>query len=56
MRNFGIPQSRIRTYLVSVLAENSEQANEINNYFLLNNLENIYLDKEQIAPIERFYD
>ena len=32
-RNFGIPQSRIRTYLVSVLAENSEQANEINNYF-----------------------
>ncbi|MEG7619479.1 MULTISPECIES: DNA (cytosine-5-)-methyltransferase [Bacilli] len=53
-RNFGIPQSRIRTYLVSVLAENSEQANEINNYFLLNNLENIYLDKEQIAPIERF--
>jgi len=53
-RNFGIPQSRVRTYLVSVFAESPKKINEINNYFLLNNLGDIYLDKEQIPPIEMF--
>lgn len=53
-RNFGVPQSRIRTYLVSVLAKNEEKANRINQYFLLNNLENVCLDKEQVTPIERY--
>lgn len=53
-RNFGVPQSRVRTYLVSVIATNEEKANKIDNYFLQNSLENIYLEKEQIAPIGKF--
>lgn len=51
-RNFGVPQSRVRTYMVSVLAESKKQVEEINNYFNLNNLENVYSDN--IAPIEKY--
>ena len=39
-RNFGIPQSRIRTYMVSVKASDNVQMKEIEDYFTLNNLEN----------------
>ncbi|MFL0504197.1 DNA (cytosine-5-)-methyltransferase [Ureibacillus sp. 179-F W5.1 NHS] len=53
-RNFGIPQSRVRTYMISVLAKNSEQANAINDYFIINNLENVYLEKENVLPLEKF--
>lgn len=46
-RNFGIPQSRIRTYLVSVLAKDDEKlASKINNYFTLNDLENYTVAKK----------
>lgn len=39
-RNFGIPQSRIRTYMVSVKAKDSTQMKKIEDYFVSNNLEN----------------
>lgn len=53
-RNFGVPQSRNRTYLVSVLAKNVEQIDEINEYFMVNDLERIPLIEEHIAPIGEF--
>ncbi|WP_303965603.1 DNA (cytosine-5-)-methyltransferase [Sporosarcina ureae] len=53
-RNFGVPQSRNRTYLVSVLAKNVEQMDEINEYFMVNDLERIPLIEERIAPIGEF--
>lgn len=53
-RNFGMPQSRVRTYLVSVLAQSDTQKSLISDYFMLNNLENISLDRDKIQPIEKF--
>lgn len=53
-RNFGIPQSRVRTYLVSVLATNEEQVAALDNYFMLNNLENILLDEQNISSLKNF--
>lgn len=40
-RNFGVPQSRIRTYMISVLATDDEKRREIEDYFVVNSLENI---------------
>lgn len=40
--NFGIPQSRIRTYMVSVKSNSVEQTEELTKYFFENNLENYY--------------
>lgn len=53
-RNFGVPQSRNRTYLVSVLAKNVEQMDVINEYFMLNDLERIPLIEEHVTPIGEF--
>ncbi|MEK5183799.1 DNA (cytosine-5-)-methyltransferase [Solibacillus sp. FSL W7-1324] len=53
-RNFGIPQSRVRTYLVSVLAQSTHKKNMVGDYFMLNNLENISLDKGRVQPIGNF--
>lgn len=53
-RNFGIPQSRVRTYMISVLASNKQVREEIDNYFTVNNLENICLDKKKISSIGNF--
>ena len=39
-RNFGVPQSRVRTYLVSVLVPDTESKTAIEHYFVENNLEN----------------
>lgn len=50
-RNFGIPQTRIRTYMVSVLPHNKNQVKAIQDYFLVNNLERKHLPKEHIVPI-----
>lgn len=47
--NFGVPQSRKRTFMVSVLAENNEQLRmKIEEYFLNNNLEN-----KQVRQLEK---
>lgn len=40
--NFGIPQKRVRAYMVSVLTEGNEELEQrIDEYFNINNLENI---------------
>lgn len=38
-KNFGIPQSRVRTYMVSVLAPSEEVKQQIADYFFFNDLE-----------------
>lgn len=38
-KNFGIPQTRERTYMISVLSKNLEEQKKINEYFISNNLE-----------------
>src|SRR5699024_7593471 len=53
-RNFGIPQSRVRTYMISVLVKDKDQAESVSNYFLLNNLNQIRLDSKNIIPISNF--
>lgn len=46
-RNFGVPQSRIRTYMISVLATNAEKRREIEDYFIVNSLEHIICPETQ---------
>ncbi|KAA9274407.1 DNA (cytosine-5-)-methyltransferase [Staphylococcus epidermidis] len=38
--NFGIPQSRVRTYMISIKIKNKNESNRIEKYFYKNNLEN----------------
>lgn len=53
-RNFGVPQSRVRTYMISVLASNQEELEQIEDYFFLNNLENYKLNSEKMNPIKDY--
>src|SRR5699024_5329330 len=53
-RNFGVPQTRKRTYLVSVLAKDTEIRNKVQDYFLLYNLEREQKSFEKINPIEKY--
>ena len=46
-RNFGVPQSRIRTYMISVLATDAEKRREIEDYFVVNSLEHIICPEAQ---------
>lgn len=46
-RNFGVPQSRIRTYMISVLAMDAEKRREIEDYFVVNSLEHITCPETQ---------
>lgn len=46
-RNFGVPQSRIRTYMISVLATDAEKRREIEDYFVVNSLEHITCPETQ---------
>lgn len=46
-RNFGVPQSRIRTYMISVLATDVEKRREIEDYFVVNSLEHITCPETQ---------
>lgn len=50
-RNFGVPQSRVRTYMVSVLSKGTEQTGAIQQYFFENDLENVRQNIEDINPI-----
>ena len=51
-KNFGVPQSRERTYLLSVLAKDENQKNEIESYLLENNLENY--QQELCSPLSNY--
>lgn len=53
-RNFGIPQSRVRTYMISVLATDKNKKNNVINYFKKNNLEDIQIDKNKIDPLDNY--
>lgn len=53
-RNFGVPQSRVRTYMISVLCPSEEVRQEIIEYFLYNNLENYVVSDEDIRPINEY--
>lgn len=46
-RNFGVPQSRIRTYMISVLATDAGKRREIEDYFVVNSLEHIICPEAQ---------
>lgn len=53
--NFGVPQSRKRTYMISVfVGDDLEIEQEVMNYFLSNNLEHIKLSAESINPISDY--
>ncbi|MCH4475759.1 DNA (cytosine-5-)-methyltransferase [Staphylococcus haemolyticus] len=53
-RNFGIPQTRIRTYMISVLAETDTIALNIKNFFQNKNLEEKVMLPEQIKDISNY--
>lgn len=46
-RNFGVPQSRIRTYMISVLATDAEKRREVEDYFVVNSLEHFICPETQ---------
>lgn len=51
--NFGIPQKRVRTYMLSVYCKTIEQRDEVEKFFFENNLEkNFY--PEECAKLEKF--
>lgn len=54
-KNFGIPQSRERTYMISVLVEeNIEKRKQLEEFFFENNLENIIQPQSEQKPIGEF--
>lgn len=53
-RDFGIPQSRIRTFMISVLVENEDERKVVEKYFQENNLESYTLNETEIRPLEDF--
>lgn len=53
-RDFGVPQSRIRTYMLSVLVQSTEQKDKVIEYFLLNNLEHVSLEDENALNIGKY--
>ena len=53
-RNFNVPQSRVRTYMISVLAKNESVARNVSQYFADNNLEKIKRDFSNIRPIKDY--
>lgn len=53
-RNFGVPQSRIRTYLISVLTSNVNEAEDIENYFVINDLERRVLPENKVNSLKKY--
>jgi len=47
-RNFGTPQSRIRTYMISVRANDLNEADIIKDFFFMNNLEQVTIPVKKI--------
>lgn len=50
-RNFGVPQSRTRTYMLSVRATTEAQRERVKSFFKDNNLEKVERAPEEINPI-----
>ncbi|AMB97389.1 DNA (cytosine-5-)-methyltransferase [Aerococcus urinaeequi] len=53
-RNFNVPQSRVRTYMISVLAHDSMNAKAITQYFEDNNLEEVKVDFSSLRPMSDY--
>lgn len=53
-KNFGIPQNRVRTYMISVYCENQREKDAVEAYFFNNNLENVQLDFDKKEPLSNF--
>lgn len=53
-RDFGVPQSRVRTYMISVLATDHEVVEELQDYFFYNNLENYQVDYSKMKSLENY--
>ncbi|MEB8068154.1 DNA (cytosine-5-)-methyltransferase [Mammaliicoccus fleurettii] len=53
-RNFGIPQSRVRTYMISVLAIDKFKKNNVIEFFEKNNLEDIQINKSNINTLGNY--
>lgn len=52
--NFGVPQTRERTYMISILSDNDADLNQkLDNYFLINNLEQVVYTFREL-PLENF--
>ncbi|WP_461202526.1 DNA (cytosine-5-)-methyltransferase [Enterococcus sp. N342-3-1-2] len=52
--DFGIPQRRERTYMLSVLTSNKEDALEVEKYFFENNLENYKRKLDSNTPLDKY--
>lgn len=52
--NFGVPQSRVRTYMISVLADDEQQADKIKKFFKDNNLENKILPEKERESLDKY--
>jgi len=53
-RNFGVPQSRVRTYMISVLTSNENEANKVFSYFVRNDLEKYKLPTNKNSNLENY--
>lgn len=53
-RNFGIPQSRTRTYMLSVNVKTERQKEKVENFFKENNLEDVFLSPDRVNPIQDY--
>lgn len=53
-RNFGVPQSRVRTYMLSILCEDEETRVDINEYLFFNNLEHVRKEVSEINPLKNY--
>lgn len=53
-RNFGVPQDRERTFMVSVHVENKKDMEAVENYFFNHNLENSYRINEDMTPLSEY--
>lgn len=53
-RNFGVPQSRKRTYMISVKVNSEEEYQHMSDYFFFNNLENFVVSKQYLRPLNEY--
>lgn len=53
-RNFGVPQTRVRTYMLSVLADTPKRQTMVRDYFFGNDLEMVKLPDKAVRTLENY--
>lgn len=53
-RNFGVPQSRVRTYMLSILCDDEKVCKDINEYLFFNNLEHVLRGSNEINSLKDY--